>query len=70
MKQIRFLSNNESKIKEISEIMKASDIDIVPIAKKIALDIKLRSDMLGKTILYIGYSLEDINMRFLLSILR
>lgn len=35
MKQIRFLSNNESKIKEISEIMKASDIDIVPIAKKI-----------------------------------
>lgn len=66
MKQIRFLSNNESKIKEISEIMKASDIDIVPIAKKIALDIKLRSDMLGKTILYIGYSLEDINMRFLL----
>lgn len=33
------------------------------------LDIKLRSDMLGKTILYIGYSLEDINMRFLLSIL-
>ena len=30
------------------------------------LDIKLRSDMLGKTILYIGYSLEDINMRFLL----
>ena len=34
MKQIRFLSNNESKIKEISEIMKASDIDIVPIAKK------------------------------------
>lgn len=35
MKQIRFLSNNESKIKEISEIMKSSDIDIVPIAKKI-----------------------------------
>lgn len=30
------------------------------------LDIKLRSDMLGMTILYIGYSLEDINMRFLL----
>lgn len=28
------------------------------------LDIKLRSDMLGKTILFIGYSLEDINMRF------
>lgn len=30
------------------------------------LDIKLRSDMLGMSILYIGYSLEDINMRFLL----
>lgn len=30
------------------------------------LDIKLRSDMLGMTILYIGYSLEDVNMRFLL----
>lgn len=30
------------------------------------LDIKLRSDMLGKTILFIGYSLEDINMRFLI----
>ena len=30
------------------------------------LDIKLRSDMLGKTILFIGYSLEDINIRFLI----
>lgn len=30
------------------------------------LDIKLRSDMLGKTILFIGYSLEDVNMRFLI----
>lgn len=30
------------------------------------LDIKLQSDMLGMTILYIGYSLEDVNMRFLL----
>ena len=30
------------------------------------LDIKLRSDMLGMSILFIGYSLEDINMRFLL----
>lgn len=30
------------------------------------LDIRLRSDMLGKSILFIGYSLSDINMRFLL----
>ena len=30
------------------------------------LDIKLQSDMLGMTIIYIGYSLEDVNMRFLL----
>lgn len=31
-----------------------------------ALDIKLRSDMLGKSILFIGYSLSDINIRLLL----
>jgi len=30
------------------------------------LDIKLRSDALGKSILFIGYSLTDINIRFLL----
>lgn len=30
------------------------------------LDIKLRSDVLGKTILFIGYSLSDMNIRFLL----
>lgn len=30
------------------------------------LDIKLRADMLGKSILYIGYSLSDINIRFLI----
>jgi len=30
------------------------------------LDIKLRADTLGKSILFIGYSLSDINMRFLL----
>lgn len=30
------------------------------------LDIKLQSDMLGMSILFIGYSLEDVNMRFLL----
>lgn len=29
------------------------------------LDIKLRSDVLGKNILFIGYSLNDINLRFL-----
>jgi NAD-dependent SIR2 family protein deacetylase len=29
------------------------------------LDIKMRSDVLGKTILFIGYSLSDINMRLL-----
>jgi hypothetical protein len=30
------------------------------------LDIKLRSDSLGKAILFIGYSLSDINIRYLL----
>lgn len=30
------------------------------------LDIKLRSDILGKSILFIGYSLTDINIRFLI----
>lgn len=30
------------------------------------LDIKLRADALGKTILFIGYSLTDINIRYLL----
>ena len=30
------------------------------------LDIKLKSDMLGKSILFIGYSLSDINIRLLL----
>jgi hypothetical protein len=30
------------------------------------LDIKLRSDSIGKTILFIGYSLSDINVRYLL----
>lgn len=29
------------------------------------LDIKLRSDVLGKSVLFIGYSLADINIRFL-----
>lgn len=29
------------------------------------LDIKLRSDVLGKTVLFIGYSLSDINIRLL-----
>jgi SIR2-like domain len=29
------------------------------------LDIKLRSDVLGKTILFLGYSLSDLNMRYL-----
>lgn len=29
------------------------------------LDIKLRSDVLGKTVLFIGYGLSDINLRFL-----
>ena len=29
------------------------------------LDIKLRSDVLGKSVLFIGYSLSDINIRFL-----
>lgn len=31
-----------------------------------SLDIKLRSDILGKTILFIGYSLNDINIRYLI----
>jgi len=30
------------------------------------LDIKLRADMLGKSILFIGYSLSDINIRLLI----
>jgi hypothetical protein len=30
------------------------------------LDIKLRADILGKSMLFIGYSLSDINLRFLL----
>lgn len=30
------------------------------------LDIKLRSDMLGKSILFLGYSLSDINIRLLI----
>jgi hypothetical protein len=30
------------------------------------LDIKLRSDVLGKTVLFLGYSLSDINIRYLL----
>jgi hypothetical protein len=30
------------------------------------LDIKLRSDVLGRTILFIGYSLTDVNIRYLL----
>ncbi len=30
------------------------------------LDMKLRSDILGKSILFIGYSLKDIDMRYLL----
>src|SRR5271155_198023 len=30
------------------------------------LDIKLRSDILGRTVLFVGYSLTDINMRLLL----
>ena len=31
-----------------------------------SLDIKLRSDMLGKSILFLGYSLSDINIRLLI----
>jgi len=31
-----------------------------------AIDIKLRADMLGKCLLFIGYSLSDINMRYML----
>lgn len=30
------------------------------------LDIKLRSDVIGKTILFVGYGLSDINIRYLL----
>jgi hypothetical protein len=29
------------------------------------LDIKLRSDVLGRSVLFIGYSLDDINIRYL-----
>lgn len=31
-----------------------------------ALDIKLRADMLGKSLLFIGYSFSDLNLRFML----
>ena len=31
-----------------------------------SLDIKLRADMLGKSILFVGYSLSDINIRMML----
>src|SRR5262245_46080359 len=31
-----------------------------------AIDIKLRADMLGKSLLFIGYSLTDINVRYML----
>ncbi len=31
-----------------------------------AIDIKLRADMLGKCLLFIGYSLSDINIRYML----
>lgn len=30
------------------------------------LDIKLRSDLLGKSVLFIGYSLSDVNIRYML----
>jgi hypothetical protein len=30
------------------------------------LDIKLRSDTIGKTVLFVGYSLSDVNIRYLL----
>jgi hypothetical protein len=30
------------------------------------LDIKLRSDVLGRTVLFIGYSLSDVNVRYML----
>jgi NAD-dependent SIR2 family protein deacetylase len=31
-----------------------------------AMDIKLRADMLGKSLLFVGYSLNDINIRYML----
>jgi hypothetical protein len=31
-----------------------------------AIDIKLRADMLGKTLLFVGYSLSDLNIRYML----
>jgi hypothetical protein len=30
------------------------------------LDVKLRSDALGKTVLFVGYSMSDMNIRLLL----
>jgi hypothetical protein len=30
------------------------------------LDIKLRGDVLGRTVLFVGYSLSDVNIRYLL----
>lgn len=31
-----------------------------------AIDIKLRADMLGRSLLFVGYSLTDVNVRYLL----
>ena len=31
-----------------------------------AIDIKLRGDILGRTLLFVGYSLKDINIRYML----
>lgn len=31
-----------------------------------AIDIKLRADMLGKCLLFVGYSLDDVNVRYML----
>ena len=43
-----------------------AETDYLDVLLRIALDIKFRSDALGKTILFIGYSLSDLNIRFLL----
>lgn len=52
-------SSDESIVLDESSYFKRLDFES-------PLDIKLRADMLGKSILFIGYSLSDINMRLLI----
>lgn len=52
------LSNSESIVLDETSYFKRLDFET-------PLDIKLRADVLGKSVLFIGYNLSDINIRFL-----